>query len=136
MGSKTFLFLGILLAIFFMISYEVVASELAETSNSVKPDNENEVHFDGHGGYNGVSSDGPIDSGYGHGGGGHKRKRCRHGCCKKYYYICIRCCFYAGEASGGSTLRSICGHRSPKTVNASSKLRVEVENRPIDGQRH
>ncbi|XP_060178826.1 glycine-rich protein-like [Lycium barbarum] len=96
MGSKTFLFLGIFLAIFFMISSEVVARELAETSNSVKPDNENEVHVNG---YNGVSGDGHYGGGYGHGGGGgYKRKGCRYGCCKKYNYVCKRCCSYAGEA--------------------------------------
>ncbi|XP_059297581.1 glycine-rich protein-like isoform X1 [Lycium ferocissimum] len=84
MGSKTFLFLGLFLAIFFMISSEVIARELAETSNSVKPDNENEVHVVGHGGYNGVSGDGH------HG--------CHYGCCGKYKYGCKKCCSYAGEA--------------------------------------
>ncbi|XP_059297644.1 glycine-rich protein-like isoform X2 [Lycium ferocissimum] len=80
MGSKTFLFLGLFLAIFFMISSEVIARELAETSNY----NENEVHVVGHGGYNGVSGDGH------HG--------CHYGCCGKYKYGCKKCCSYAGEA--------------------------------------
>ncbi|KAJ8547053.1 hypothetical protein K7X08_010639 [Anisodus acutangulus] len=82
MGSKALLFLGLFLAIFFMISSEVVARELAETSNY----NENEVHVDGHGGYYG-------GGGHGHGGGG-----CRYKCCKYSYGSCKRCCSYAGEA--------------------------------------
>ncbi|XP_070009488.1 glycine-rich protein-like [Nicotiana sylvestris] len=102
MGSKAFLFLGLFLVIFFLISSEVVAGELAETSNAMKLDNENEVHIDGRGEYNGVGGDG-------HHGGGHGRvvrrrrrriiiRRCRYGCCKKGYHGCKRCCFYAGEA--------------------------------------
>ncbi|XP_060180547.1 glycine-rich protein-like [Lycium barbarum] len=86
MGSKTFLFLGLFLAIFFMISSEAIARELAETSNSVKPDNENEVHVNG---YNGVSGDGHY---------GYKLKGCRHGCCRKHKHVCKKCCSYAGEA--------------------------------------
>ncbi|XP_019230167.1 PREDICTED: glycine-rich protein-like [Nicotiana attenuata] len=86
MGSKAFLFLGVCLAIFFLISSEVVAAELAETSDSMKLDNGNEVHVDGRGGYNGVGSD------------GYKRRGCRYGCCRKGYYGCKRCCSYAGEA--------------------------------------
>ncbi|KAK4356796.1 hypothetical protein RND71_022406 [Anisodus tanguticus] len=39
MGSKALLFLGLFLAIFFMISSEVVARELAETSNSMNSNN-------------------------------------------------------------------------------------------------
>nr|XP_033517363.1 glycine-rich protein isoform X4 [Nicotiana tomentosiformis] len=83
MGSKAFLFLGLCLAIFFLISSEVVAAELAETSNSMKLDNENGVYVDGRGGY---------------GGGGYKRRGCRYGCCRKGYNGCKRCCSYAGEA--------------------------------------
>ncbi|XP_070014431.1 glycine-rich protein-like [Nicotiana sylvestris] len=49
MGSKAFLFLGLCLAIFVMISSEVLARELAETStiseeDSKKSSNKNEVH--------------------------------------------------------------------------------------------
>ncbi|XP_016453691.1 glycine-rich protein-like [Nicotiana tabacum] len=104
MGSKAFLFLGLCLAIYFLISSEVVAAELAEISNSMKLDNENEVHVGGRGGYNGVGGDG-------HHGGGRGRvvrrrrrhryiiRRCRYGCCKKGYNGCKRCCSYAGEAT-------------------------------------
>nr|XP_016510343.1 PREDICTED: glycine-rich protein-like [Nicotiana tabacum] len=83
MGSKAFLFLGLCLAIFFLISSEVVAAELAETSKSMKLDNENGVSIDGRSGYY---------------GGGYKRRGCRYGCCRKGYKGCKRCCSYAGEA--------------------------------------
>nr|AAK57546.1 glycine rich protein [Nicotiana tabacum] len=98
MGSKAFLFLGLFLAIFFLISFEVVAAELAETSNSMKSDNENGVYVDGRGGYNGAGSDGYYGGGRGRGGGGYKRRGCRYGCCRKGYNGCKRCCSYAGEA--------------------------------------
>uniref|UniRef100_A0A1S4DGR2 Glycine-rich protein-like n=1 Tax=Nicotiana tabacum TaxID=4097 RepID=A0A1S4DGR2_TOBAC len=91
MGSKAFLFLGLCLAIFFLISSEVVAAELAETSNSMKLDNENGVSIDGRSGYNDVGGDGYY-------GGGYKRRGCRYGCCRKGYKGCKRCCSYAGEA--------------------------------------
>ncbi|MCE5166951.1 hypothetical protein HAX54_031001 [Datura stramonium] len=95
MGSKTFLFLGLFLAIFLMISSEVAARELAETSNSVKSDNENEVAVDGRSGYNGIGGDGHYGGGYGH-GGGYKRKGCRYSCCRKTKYGCKKyCCSYA-----------------------------------------
>nr|XP_016440117.1 PREDICTED: glycine-rich protein-like [Nicotiana tabacum] len=102
MGSKAFLFLGLCLVIFFLISSEVVDAELVETSNSMKLDNKNAIHVDGRGGYNDVGGDG-------HHGGGRRvvrrrrrriiiRRRCRYGCCKKGYNGCKRCCSYAGEA--------------------------------------
>ncbi|KAJ8547052.1 hypothetical protein K7X08_010638 [Anisodus acutangulus] len=104
MGSKTLLFLGLFLAIFFMISSEVVARELAETSNN----NENEVHVDGHGGYYGGGGHGHGryygGGGHGHGGyyggggHGHGGGGCRYKCCKYSYGSCKRCCSYAGEA--------------------------------------
>ncbi|XP_060180899.1 glycine-rich protein-like [Lycium barbarum] len=58
MGSKTFLILGLCLAIFVMISSDVVARELAETSttsreDSKKSNNKNEVHEAQFGGYPG-----------------------------------------------------------------------------------
>nr|XP_016438991.1 PREDICTED: glycine-rich protein-like [Nicotiana tabacum] len=95
MGSKAFLFLGLCLVVFFLISSEVVAAELAETSNSMKSDNENEVHVEGRSGNNGVGNDGYYGGG---GGGGYKRRGCRYGCCRKGYHGCKRCCSYAGEA--------------------------------------
>ncbi|XP_009792433.1 glycine-rich protein [Nicotiana sylvestris] len=98
MGSKAFLFLGLCLAFFFLISSEVVAGELAETSNPMKLDNENGVDVDGRGGYNDVGGDGYYGGGRGRGGGGYKRRGCRYGCCRKGYNGCKRCCSYAGEA--------------------------------------
>ncbi|KAM3327290.1 glycine-rich protein-like isoform X1 [Capsicum chacoense] len=67
MGSKAFLFLGLILAIFAMISSEVVARELTE--NSVKVDNKNvkvehgdeqypSGGYKGYGEYNGYKSSG------------------------------------------------------------------------------
>ncbi|XP_070040492.1 glycine-rich protein HC1-like [Nicotiana tomentosiformis] len=55
MGSKAFMFLGLCLAIFVMISSEVLARELAETSttseeDSKKSNNKNEVHEAQYGG--------------------------------------------------------------------------------------
>ena len=84
MGSKAFLFLGLFLAIFLIISSEVAARELAETSNAVKLDNEDEVAVDGH--YYG--------GGYHKGGGYRKPKKC-YSCCKKTKYGCKKyCCSY------------------------------------------
>nr|CAI48067.1 putative cell wall protein [Capsicum chinense] len=68
MGSKTFLLLGLFLAIFLMITSEVVARELSETPNS------KEVDVDGVGG----------DHYYK--GGGYKHKGCYHKC--KYHHCC------------------------------------------------
>ncbi|CDP15149.1 unnamed protein product [Coffea canephora] len=69
MGSKTLLFLFISLAIALMITSEVAARELAETSTSV--DNSNAVETDGYGGYRGGGYGGHPGGGYGgyHGGG-------------------------------------------------------------------
>ncbi|KAK4356801.1 hypothetical protein RND71_022411 [Anisodus tanguticus] len=69
MGSKAFLILGLCLAIYVMISSDVVARELAETStnleeaDSKKSNNKNVVHEAQFGGYTG--------GGYPGGGGGY-----------------------------------------------------------------
>ncbi|KAF3669423.1 Glycine-rich protein [Capsicum annuum] len=74
MGSKTFLLLGLFLAIFLMITSEVVARELSETPNSAK-----EVDVDGVGGdhYNK--------------GGGHKgcHYKCHGHCCTYEEYMAM-----------------------------------------------
>ncbi|KAL9453762.1 hypothetical protein AB3S75_009382 [Citrus x aurantiifolia] len=127
MGSKLFLLLGLLMAIALLISSEVAARDLAETSidHNEKADKATETHEieDGRGGY-------PAGGGYGGGGGryggggghyggggghyggggghyggggghggGHGGGGCRYGCCGRGYYgRGCRCCTYAGEA--------------------------------------
>ncbi|KAK4356798.1 hypothetical protein RND71_022408 [Anisodus tanguticus] len=118
MSSKAFLFLGLCLAIFIMISSEVLARESSETSttieeNSKKSNNKNEVHEAQHGGYpgggypgggrggGGYPGGGRGGGGYpggGRGGGGRRGGYCRYGCCRRDYYGCYRCCSYKGEA--------------------------------------
>ncbi|KAG5588639.1 hypothetical protein H5410_049073 [Solanum commersonii] len=71
MGSKAFIFLCLFVAICAMISSEVVARELAETS--LESDNKNDEHTDGRSGYNGYKP--PRDkynNGYKSPGGGYK----------------------------------------------------------------
>ncbi|PHT39354.1 Glycine-rich protein HC1 [Capsicum baccatum] len=126
MGSKAFLFLGLLLAIFIMISSQVLANELAE--HAKRSENKNEVHEDqygggypgggypgggypgggypggGRGGYPGGGRGGYPGGGYpgggrgGYPGGGRRGGYCRYGCCRRDYYGCYRCCSYKGEA--------------------------------------
>ncbi|KAF3669421.1 Glycine-rich protein [Capsicum annuum] len=77
MGSKTFLLLGLFLAIFLMISSEVVARELSETPNTEK---EVDVdHYYGGGGYK--------KGGYHKGGCYHKCKY--HKCCTYEEYMAL-----------------------------------------------
>ncbi|KAL3329415.1 hypothetical protein AABB24_036483 [Solanum stoloniferum] len=73
MGSKTFMFLGLFLAIYVMISSEVVAKELSETSEekSKKSNYKNVVHEDQFGGgYPGGGGGYPGGGGGGYPGGG------------------------------------------------------------------
>ncbi|KAF3455392.1 hypothetical protein FNV43_RR00676 [Rhamnella rubrinervis] len=116
MGSKAFVFLGLLLAIVVLISSEVSARDLAaETSTDKEHEEPNELNEDGRGGYNrgrggypghgggggGYPGHGGGGGGYpGHGGGGHGGGGCHYGCCRRGYYGkgCSRCCSYAGEA--------------------------------------
>ncbi|KAF3455393.1 hypothetical protein FNV43_RR00016 [Rhamnella rubrinervis] len=66
MGSKAFVFLGLLLAIVVLISSEVSARDLAaETSTDKEHEEPNELNEDGRSGYNGGRGGYP-----GHGGGG------------------------------------------------------------------
>ncbi|XP_060182626.1 glycine-rich protein-like isoform X1 [Lycium barbarum] len=76
MNSKAFLFLGLCLAIFIMISTEVLARELAETSTTIEEDSKksehkNEVHEAQYGGYPGGGYPGGGHHGGGYPGGGH-----------------------------------------------------------------
>ncbi|KAK4577136.1 hypothetical protein RGQ29_027587 [Quercus rubra] len=116
MGSKAFLLLALMLAIVLLISSDVAARELAETSSNLKnaevSTKTNEVDDakygggyggnPGQGGYGGNHGGGyggnPGHGGYG--GGGHGGGRCYYGCCREGYYGngCRRCCSYAGEA--------------------------------------
>ncbi|PHT39353.1 Glycine-rich protein HC1 [Capsicum baccatum] len=113
MGSKAFLFLGLLLAIFIMISSQVLARELAE--NAKGSENKNEVHEDhypgdGHGGYPGGGYPGGERGGYPGGGypgdryprvkpGGFRQGGyCQYGCCHCNDDGCYRCCSHEGEA--------------------------------------
>ncbi|PON48481.1 Glycine rich protein [Parasponia andersonii] len=121
MGSKAFLYLGLLLAVVLLISSEVAAGDVAETSTDNKNVDAtlNGVNDAKYGGYNGGY---PGYGGGDHGGrggdypgggrrggdypgGGRGRGRCYHGCCRWSYYgrECQRCCSYAGEAVEAKT---------------------------------
>ncbi|KAI9176324.1 hypothetical protein LWI28_001390 [Acer negundo] len=102
MGSKGFLLLGLLAAIVLLIiSSEVAARDLDETSTAVKPNANDETSgslddakYGGYGGGRGGYGGGRDGGGYG--GGGH----CRYGCCGDYYGGGgCRCCFYPGEVA-------------------------------------
>ncbi|KAL6571436.1 hypothetical protein OROHE_003079 [Orobanche hederae] len=127
MGSKVVVFLGLFLAMVLLISSEVSAKEVAETSNTVDTYKEAEKtsetavdnvkypiggyggypgggnHGGGHGGYPGRGGIGGGHGGYGGGrGGGYGGRRggyCRYGCCgwSNNYRGGCRCCTYAGE---------------------------------------
>ncbi|XP_030928210.1 cold and drought-regulated protein CORA-like [Quercus lobata] len=126
MGSKAFLLLALMLAIVLLISSDVAARELAETSSnlknaevSTKTNDVDDAKYGGHEGYGGNDGGGyggnqgggyggnPGQGGYGgnpghggYGGGGHGGGHCYYGCCREGYNGngCRRCCSYAGEA--------------------------------------
>ncbi|XP_062091641.1 glycine-rich protein-like [Humulus lupulus] len=109
MGSKYFLWMGLLLALVILLisSDTVAANDLAETStrknNKVVDAGTNEKGvedatyegYPGQGGYGGGGDGGGFGGSGGHGGGG-----CYYGCCRSNYdgTGCARCCSYAGEA--------------------------------------
>ncbi|OMP09983.1 Glycine rich protein [Corchorus olitorius] len=116
MSSKAFLLLALLAAVVLLISSEVAAQDLAETSTDHK--NNGDVaglddvkHSGGHGGYGNHGGHGGYGGrgGYGGGYGGRRgnggRGRCAFGCCRSDYYGrgCLRCCSYAGEAVDAET---------------------------------
>ncbi|KAK4420068.1 Glycine-rich protein [Sesamum alatum] len=119
MGSKAIIFVGFFLAIVLLISSEVAARELAETSKAVDASKEAEktngaavddVKYPG-GGYGGPGG-GYGGPGGGRGGypgrGGYNGRRggyCRYGCCgRRYYGGGCRCCTYAGEKADAEAL--------------------------------
>nr|CEG62450.1 Glycine rich protein [Cucumis sativus] len=117
MSSKAFVFLGLFLAFVLLLSSEVAARDLAETSS--KTDNEATVETNGvedakygRGGYD-RGYGGGHDRGYGGGRGGYGRghyggrggygggrggygRGCRYGRCGH------KCCSYAGEVVEGA----------------------------------
>ncbi|KAJ4713618.1 Glycine-rich protein [Melia azedarach] len=129
MGSKVFLVLGLLMAIVLLISSEVAARDLAETSTDLNQNAEEANGFDdakdggyggypgGRGGYGGYPGGGrggyggyPGGGRGGYGGypgggrGGYGGGHCRYGCCGRGYYGGgCRCCSYAGEAVEANT---------------------------------
>ncbi|XP_073046688.1 glycine-rich protein 3 short isoform-like [Primulina eburnea] len=97
MGSKAIVFLGLLVAMLLLISYEVAARDLVEETSKVT-EAEPAQYGGGGGGYGGGRGGGGYGGGRGGGGyGGGGGGRCRHGCCGRGYHGC-RCCSYAGQA--------------------------------------
>ncbi|XP_059298214.1 cold and drought-regulated protein CORA-like [Lycium ferocissimum] len=118
MGLKAFILLSLALAIFAIVTSEVAARELAESStntveNTKKSEKKNEVTdakypgggYEGYpgggypgGGYGGYPGGGRGRGGYGgYPGGGRGRGGgyCPYGCCQRNYYGngCYRCCY-------------------------------------------
>ncbi|KAA8524782.1 hypothetical protein F0562_011205 [Nyssa sinensis] len=119
MGSRVILFLVLSLAFVLLITSEVAARELAETSTSKENTHEAEesngidnAKYGGYGGYPGGGNGGYPGGGYGGNGGGYGGGRggygggyCRYSCCRRSYNGrgCSRCCSYAGEAMDAET---------------------------------
>ncbi|KAK4276378.1 hypothetical protein QN277_019333 [Acacia crassicarpa] len=119
MASKFIFFLFSLFALSLLISSEVTARDLPESSSNdaeVDPMKHGEVDdakygdggYPGRGGYGGgYPGRGGYGGGYpGHGGygGGHRGGYCRYGCCGGWFGGgCRRCCSYAGEAVDAET---------------------------------
>ncbi|KAL3360133.1 hypothetical protein AABB24_016567 [Solanum stoloniferum] len=114
MGLKAFILLSLVLAIFAIVTSDVAARELAESStttmeNTKKSEKKNEVNdakYPG-GGYGGYPGGGGGRGGYGgYPGGGRGRGGgggggyCSYGCCERNYYGngCNRCCYSKSEA--------------------------------------
>ncbi|PQM43234.1 glycine-rich protein-like [Prunus yedoensis var. nudiflora] len=107
MGSKAFIYCGLLLAIVLLISSEVAANAAEEATNPNVGDAKYGGGYQGdpgRGGYGGNPGHGgyggnPGRGGYGGGGGG-GGGRCYYGCCRRSYNgrECVRCCNHANEA--------------------------------------
>ncbi|KAB1734013.1 hypothetical protein FNE71_30315 [Klebsiella pneumoniae] len=97
MGSKIFLLLGLSIAFALLISSEVAARDLAETTTKTEG-----ASLDGHGGYHGGGGSHHGGGGGGGGGGGHYNGGGSHhgggggGC---HHYCHGRCCSAAEEAA-------------------------------------
>ncbi|XP_021274432.1 glycine-rich protein-like [Herrania umbratica] len=121
MSAKAFLLLALVAAVVLLVSSEVAAKDLAETS-AEKKNGEVATKTAGlddakHGGYEGRGSNGGHGGRGGHGGhggrGGHggyggrrgSGGRCSFGCCRSDHYGrgCQRCCSYLGEAMDAET---------------------------------
>ncbi|KAI9090109.1 hypothetical protein K1719_028805 [Acacia pycnantha] len=113
MASKFIFFLFSLFALSLLISSEVTARDLPESSSNhaevdtMKHGEVDDVKYGDDGGYPGRGGGYPSHGGGypGHGGGypghggGQRGGYCRYGCCGgQYGGGCRRCCSYAGEA--------------------------------------
>ncbi|KAK6120940.1 hypothetical protein DH2020_045319 [Rehmannia glutinosa] len=96
------------LATVLLISSQVAARDLAETSDTLDTSNEVDQYYGGgRGGYGGGGRGGYGGGGrggygggrggYGGGRGGYGGGGCRHGCCGRGFNGGCRCCSYAGE---------------------------------------
>ncbi|KAK6259555.1 hypothetical protein SCA6_014029 [Theobroma cacao] len=115
MSSKVFLLLALVAAVVLLVSSEVVAKDLAETSTekkngevATKTAGLDDAKHGGYGGYGGHGGNGGHGGGGGYGGYGGRRGnggRCAFGCCRSDYYGrgCRRCCSYLGEAMDAET---------------------------------
>ncbi|GMI69123.1 hypothetical protein like AT2G05540 [Hibiscus trionum] len=118
--SKSFLLLALLSAIVLLISSQVAARDLAETTTEknngevATETTEAELQdakygYGGHGGHEGYGGRGGHGGHKGNGGGYEGRGGygggCAYGCCRSDYYGrgCRRCCSYAGEAVDAET---------------------------------
>ncbi|KAL0644482.1 hypothetical protein Bca4012_042772 [Brassica carinata] len=90
MPSKSLILLG-LFALLFIVSAVVSASERQSESEKTV---ETEQFGGGHGGHGGYNVRGFTGGGNDPNLGG----KCRHGCCKRLFSDCAKCCSYAGEA--------------------------------------
>ncbi|KAG9455079.1 hypothetical protein H6P81_007983 [Aristolochia fimbriata] len=106
MGSKaSFVVLGLVLAVFLLVSSEVAnARDVAKVVSKEDPAGVEDGYYSGYGGgghggggHGGGGHGGGGHGGGGHGGGGHGGGGCYHGCCHRGYSGCSKCCSYAGE---------------------------------------
>ncbi|KAM6548438.1 hypothetical protein CsatB_020114 [Cannabis sativa] len=106
MGSKTLVYIGLLLAIVLLICSDVAAKEQADINAAenknvdATPNGVDDAKYGGNnGGYPGNGGGGSRNGGFSGGGSRGGRSRCYHSCCRWNYRRdeCVRCCSYAGE---------------------------------------
>ncbi|KAM6548440.1 hypothetical protein CsatB_020116 [Cannabis sativa] len=120
MGSKTLVYVGLLLAVVLLICSEVAAKEQAVNTVENKNDDAKYGNYNGYpgnggngGGHNGGYYQGGGGGGGGSGGGYHNgggggggggggswgSHHCYHSCCQWSYghKQCLKCCSYAGQ---------------------------------------